>query len=177
MLPRFVGSPSLDDAHGAQAGNWHRWIGSLPVDILPMANSMEHAIVADDVVAYSILTDANPPLTGLDALQLSSSEGVWHAPYPCASEFFEYPPSCRHRLVCTPPWTAVSSSGTRGRFVQPWCPVDRAGLRANPPRHFFSSSLDDTHGSEAGDHLGKPGVVDNGHHLGYVLIRVWHLLG
>lgn len=138
MVLWFVGSPALADTHAAQEGNRHRWIGSLPVDILPMANSMQHHVIANDIVADPIITNASPPLAGLHSFQFSSSEGIFfeplyrgfsstsegwgdfskvnqkglggdeakrlrHAPYPYASEFSEYPPSCRHRLVCTPP--------------------------------------------------------------------------
>ena len=114
------------------------WLGLLPIDILPMANSMQNNIVPNHIVPEPILTDADSPLTGIDTLKFSSSEGfflellnrgfsstseglrdaskvsqeglrgdkaegVRHAPYPCASEFFEYPPSYRRRPVCTPP--------------------------------------------------------------------------
>lgn len=55
--------------------------------------------------------------------------------------------------------------------------IANANSRVKQPNsQFCALSLDDTHGSEAGDHLGEAGMVDNGHHLGYVLIRVWHLL-
>jgi hypothetical protein len=38
-----------------------------------------------------------------EGLRGNKAEGVRHAPFPCASEFFEYPPTCRRRLACTPP--------------------------------------------------------------------------
>lgn len=42
-----------------------------------MVNSMQHDIVTNHVLADTILTNASPPLAGLDALQFSYSEEVF----------------------------------------------------------------------------------------------------
>ena len=110
----------------------------LSINVFSMANSVQHNVIADDVVANPIITNANPPLADLDGFQFSpterifsellncafsstsegwgdlskvsekslggdKAEGLRHSPYPYALELSEYPPSCRHRLACTPP--------------------------------------------------------------------------
>jgi len=42
-----------------------------------MTNSMPCNIISNNVITDPILTNANPPLAGLDGFQFSSSKGVF----------------------------------------------------------------------------------------------------